>query len=387
MKEETIEIINRKFSLYFGEEGTFYTAPGRINLIGEHTDYNGGFVFPGAVDKGIVAKIRPNWDRSVRVYSVDMDSYLEFGIDPGINPYEPWGYYIFGVYMEAIKRYGKDIPGIDAVFAGDVPLGAGMSSSAALESTFAYAINDIFQLGFDKLELARIGQAAEHNYCGVNCGIMDQFASIFGKAGSLIRLDCRSMEYKYFPFHPKGYRLVLLDSVVKHELASSAYNRRRASCETVVAAVKAAGHPSVEYLRDVDMAMLAEVKGKVSDEDYMRAEYVIEEIQRVLDVCDALERDDYETVGAKMYETHHGMSRLYEVSCPELDFLNDLARECGVTGSRVMGGGFGGCTINLVKDELYDSFISRAVRDFSAKFGHEPKVYPVVISDGARKLE
>ena len=334
-----------------------------------------------------MAKIRPNWDRSIRVYSVDMDSYLEFGIDPGINPYEPWGYYIFGVYMEAIKRYGKDIPGIDAVFAGDVPLGAGMSSSAALESTFAYAINDIFQLGFDKLELARIGQAAEHNYCGVNCGIMDQFASIFGKAGSLIRLDCRSMEYKYFPFHPKGYRLVLLDSVVKHELASSAYNRRRASCETVVAAVKAAGHPSVEYLRDVDMAMLAEVKGKVSDEDYMRAEYVIEEIQRVLDVCDALERDDYETVGAKMYETHHGMSRLYEVSCPELDFLNDLARECGVTGSRVMGGGFGGCTINLVKDELYDSFISRAVRDFSAKFGHEPKVYPVVISDGARKLE
>ena len=387
MKEETIEIINRKFSLYFGEEGTFYTAPGRINLIGEHTDYNGGFVFPGAVDKGIVAKIRPNWDRSVRVYSVDMDSYLEFGIDPGINPYEPWGYYIFGVYMEAIKRYGKDIPGIDAVFAGDVPLGAGMSSSAALESTFAYAINDIFQLGFDKLELARIGQAAEHNYCGVNCGIMDQFASIFGKAGSLIRLDCRSMEYKYFPFHPKGYRLVLLDSVVKHELASSAYNRRRASCETVVAAVKAAGHPSVEFLRDVDMAMLAEVKGKVSDEDYMRAEYVIEEIQRVLDVCDALERDDYETVGAKMYETHHGMSRLYEVSCPELDFLNDLARECGVTGSRVMGGGFGGCTINLVKDSLYDEFIAKAVREYAARFGHEPKVYPVVISDGARKLE
>ena len=294
---------------------------------------------------------------------------------------------MFGVCREIIKRCGDVLKGFDAAFAGDVPLGAGMSSSAALESTFAYAINDIFQLGFDKLELARIGQAAEHNYCGVNCGIMDQFASIFGKAGSLIRLDCRSMEYKYFPFHPKGYRLVLLDSVVKHELASSAYNRRRASCETVVAAVKAAGHPSVEYLRDVDMAMLAEVKGKVSDEDYMRAEYVIEEIQRVLDVCDDLERDDYETVGAKMYETHHGMSRLYEVSCPELDFLNDLARECGVTGSRVMGGGFGGCTINLVKDELYDSFISRAVRDFSAKFGHEPKVYPVVISDGARKLE
>ena len=154
-----------------------------------------------------------------------------------------------------------------------------------------------------------------------------------------------------------------------------------------MAAVKAAGYPVVEYLRDVDMKMLSEVKGKVSDEDYMRAEYVIEEIQRVLDVCDALERDDYETVGQKMYETHHGMSRLYEVSCEELDFLNDLARECGVTGSRVMGGGFGGCTINLVKDELYDGFIAKAKKEYAAKFGHEPKVYPVVISDGARKLE
>ena len=242
-------------------------------------------------------------------------------------------------------------------------------------------------LGIDKFELARIGQSTEHNYCGVNCGIMDQFASIFGKAGSLMRLDCRSMEHKYYPFHPKGYRLVLLDSVVKHELASSAYNKRRASCEHVVAALKAAGHPKVEFLRDVDMQMLSEVKGKVSDEDYMRAEYVIEEIQRVLDVCDALERDDYETVGQKMYETHHGMSKLYEVSCEELDFLNDIARECGVTGSRVMGGGFGGCTINLVKDELYDAFIARAKKEYAAKFGHEPKIYPVVISDGARKLE
>ena len=202
-----------------------------------------------------------------------------------------------------------------------------------------------------------------------------------------MRLDCRSMEHKYYPFHPKGYRLVLLDSVVKHELASSAYNKRRASCEHVVAALKAAGHPEVEFLRDVDMQMLSEVKGKVSDEDYMRAEYVIEEIQRVLDVCDALERDDYETVGQKMYETHHGMSKLYEVSCEELDFLNDIARECGVTGSRVMGGGFGGCTINLVKDELYDAFIARAKKEYAAKFGHEPKIYPVVISDGARKLE
>lgn len=214
---------------------------------------------------------------------------------------------------------------------------------------------------------------------------MDQFASVFGKEGSLIRLDCRSLEYKYFPFHPVGYKLVLLDSVVKHELASSAYNKRRQSCENAAAAIHR-NHPEVEFLRDATMDMLNEVKGDISAEDYMRAEYVIEEVQRVLDVCDALEKDDYETVGKKMYETHHGMSKLYEVSCEELDFLNDVAKKCGVTGSRVMGGGFGGCTINLVKEEKYDAFVKEAFESYTAKFGHEPKLYNVVISDGARKL-
>lgn len=381
------EKIHSQFEKHFGGSGTFYASAGRINLIGEHTDYNGGFVFPGAIDKGMMAELRLNGTDKVRVCSVDLNDYAEFGFAETDAPAASWARYVFGVCREIIKRCGDVLKGFDAAFAGDVPLGAGMSSSAALESTFAYALNDMFGLGIDKFELARIGQSTEHNYCGVNCGIMDQFASVFGKAGCLMRLDCRSMEYKYYPFHPKGYRLVLLDSVVKHELASSAYNKRRASCEHVVAALKAAGHPEVEFLRDADMQMLAEVKGKVSDEDYMRAEYVIEEIQRVLDVCDALERDDYETVGQKMYETHHGMSKLYEVSCEELDFLNDIARKCGVTGSRVMGGGFGGCTINLVKEELYDAFIDRAKKEYAAKFGHEPKVYPVVISDGARKLE
>lgn len=214
---------------------------------------------------------------------------------------------------------------------------------------------------------------------------MDQFASVFGKAGHLIRLDCRSLEYQYFPFKPEGYRLVLLDSVVKHELASSAYNDRRKSCENVVAAIQKE-HPHVEFLRDANMSMLDEVKEEVSAEDYMRAEYVIGEVQRVLDVCDALEQGDYETVGQKMYETHHGMSKLYEVSCEELDFLNDIAKECGVTGSRVMGGGFGGCTINLVKDELYDAFVEKAKAEYKTKFGRLPKVYDVVIADGARKL-
>ena len=275
--------------------------------------------------------------------------------------------------------------GFDTAFAGDVPLGAGMSSSAALESTYAFALNDMFNCGIDKFELAKIGQSTEHNYCGVKCGIMDQFASVFGKAGSLILLDCRSLEYKYYPFNPKGYKLVLLDSVVKHELASSAYNKRRISCETACAAIRK-NHPEVEFLRDATMDMLNAVKAEITEEDYMRAEYVIGEVQRVMDVCAALEVGDYETVGARMYETHHGMSKLYEVSCEELDFLNDCAKKNGVTGSRVMGGGFGGCTINLVKEELYDAFLWDAQETFKAKFGVSPKVYDVVISDGARKL-
>ena len=376
--------IRDKFQELFNTEGTVFASPGRINLIGEHTDYNGGFVFPGAIDKGMIAEIKPNGTGKVRAFSIDLNDYAEFGLNEEDAPKASWARYIFGVCREIIKRGGQ-IQGFDTVFAGDVPLGAGMSSSAALESTYAFALSELFSLGIDKFELAKIGQSTEHNYCGVNCGIMDQFASVFGKEGSLIRLDCRSLEYKYFPFNPVGYKLVLLDSVVKHELASSAYNKRRQSCENAAAAIRR-NHPEVEFLRDATMGMLNEVKGDISAEDYMRAEYVIEEVQRVLDVCEALEKGDYETVGQKMYETHHGMSKLYEVSCEELDFLNDVAKKCGVTGSRVMGGGFGGCTINLVKDELHDAFIKEAFESYTKKFGHEPKVYEVVISDGARKL-
>ena len=380
-----IEFVRSRFKKHFNDaEGSVYASPGRVNLIGEHTDYNGGFVFPGAIDKGMVAEIKINGTEKVRAYSIDLKDYVEFGLNEEDAPRASWARYIFGVCREMAKR-GAIVHGFDTAFAGDVPLGAGMSSSAALESTYAFALNDMFNCGIDKFELAKIGQSTEHNYCGVKCGIMDQFASVFGKAGSLILLDCRSLEYKYYPFNPKGYKLVLLDTVVKHELASSAYNKRRISCETACAAIRK-NHPAVEFLRDATMDMLNEVKAEITEEDYMRAEYVIGEVQRVMDVCAALEVGDYETVGARMYETHHGMSKLYEVSCEELDFLNDCAKKNGVTGSRVMGGGFGGCTINLVKDELYDAFLWDAQETFKAKFGVSPKVYDVVISDGARKL-
>ena len=373
------ENIKTAFSKRFGEGGAMYASAGRINLIGEHTDYNGGFVFPGAIDKCIAAQIKKNGTDKVRVFSIDINDYAEFGLKEEDAPKAQWARYIFGVCRETIKR-GFKVEGFDAVFAGNVPLGAGLSSSAALESCFAYAMNDMFNdNAIDKFELAKIGQSTEHNYCGVNCGIMDQFASVFGKKNCLMRLDCRSLEYQYFPFEPKGYKLVLVDSVVKHELVDSPYNKRRESCERVAAKL---GH---ETLRDAEMADLERIKPEISEEDYMRAKYVIEEKQRVLDVCEALQAGDYETVGDRMYKTHEGMSKLYEVSCEELDFLNDVAKKCGVTGSRIMGGGFGGCTINLVKDELYDNFIKTVKEEFCKKYGHKPKIYDVVISDGAHK--
>lgn len=381
-----MENIRKIFAEKFGTEGSVYASPGRINIIGEHTDYNGGFVLPGAVDKGMIAEIKFNDFEKCRVYSVDLKESSEFGLKEHDAPKEHWAKYIFGVCREIIKR-GGEIKCFDSVFSGDVPLGAGMSSSAALESTYAFALNDMLGLGFDKMELAKIGQATEHNYVGVNCGIMDQFASIHGKKGHLMRLDCKTGGFNYVPFDPEahGYKVVLVDTCVKHELVDSPYNRRRESCERAVKAIQVK-HPEVEFLRDAKVEWLDEVIGKITQEDYVRALYAIQEVDRLLTACDALEKGDYEIVGQKMYGTHIGMSVLYEVSCEELDFCNEVAKECGVTGSRVMGGGFGGCTINVVPVDKFDNFVKTVQERYKAKFDRECKIYPVVISDGARKL-
>ena len=383
-----LEYVRSRFIKHFdGKTGNVYASPGRINLIGEHTDYNGGFVFPGAVDKGIMAEVRPNGTDTIMCYSIDLKDRVEFKVDDPQGPHTSWARYIYGIVQE-MRKLGVDVKGFNTAFSGDVPLGAGMSSSAALESCFAFALNDLFgDNKVSKWDMVLAGQATEHNYCGVKCGIMDQFASVFGQAGKLMRLDCRSREFEYFPFNPEGYKLVLLDSKVKHELASSAYNDRRHSCENVVATLqKKYTDKKIETLRDADWAMLESVKGEVSEEDYLRATFVLGEKDRVLAVCDALEKGDYETVGKKMYETHHCLSKEYEVSCEELDYLNELAKENNVTGSRIMGGGFGGCTINLVKEELYDAFIANASEKYEAKYGRKPGVYNVVIGDGSRKI-
>lgn len=383
----TIDDVRTRFVKHLGGEqpGSVYASPGRINLIGEHTDYNGGFVFPGAVEQGMIAEVRPNGTRTIRAYSIDLKDYDEFSIDDEKGPRGTHFRFIYGVARE-MMALGVPVEGFDTAFAGDVPLGAGMSSSAALESTFAYAINDLFGEGkIGSMDLAKVGQATEHKYIGTNCGIMDQFISVHGKKGQLVRLDCQSGEFEYFPWHPKGYKLVLVNSCVKHELAGSPYNDRRKSCEDVVAAIKAF-KPEAQTLRDCTWEDLEKVKDEVGEVNYNRAKFVLGEVDRVLAVSDALKDDDYETVGEKMYETHYGLSQDYEVSCEELDFLVDIAQDCGVTGARLMGGGFGGCTINLVRSELYPTFIEQVTKQFYEKYGKNCKIIDVVIGDGARKL-
>lgn len=379
-------ILKERFASFFGE-GTprLFTAPGRINIIGEHTDYNGGFVLPGAVDKAITMAIVPNGTPFVNLVSIDHDdAHLFFRIG-GPQPKEQWASYFFGVIEEMRKR-GATVGGFNAVFGGDVPLGAGMSSSAALESCIGTALNALFDLHFTKEELAKIGQMTEHNYIGVRCGIMDQFASIFGQKGHVVRLDCRSLEYQLVPFNPKGVEIVLIDTMVKHLLASSEYNVRRAQCEEGVAVIKKY-LPHVELLRDVTMEELEAHRAEMDPMSFRRCAFVINENKRLMDACAAMEKGDFVEVGKLVYATHEGLSKEYGVSCPELDFIVNIAHEHeAVLGARMMGGGFGGCVIALVKKEGVADYIADVKKRYQVEFDKDPRVIEVEISDGAREI-
>jgi len=373
------------FAKYFGDgEPRFFTAPGRINIIGEHTDYNGGFVLPGAVDKAITMAIRPNGTDIVNLISIDHDDAAHFFRIGGPQPKEQWASYFYGVIEEMRKR-GATVGGFNAVFGGDVPLGAGMSSSAALESCVGTALNAIFNLKFTKEELAKIGQMTEHNYIGVRCGIMDQFASIFGQKGKVVRLDCRSLMYDLVPFNPKGIEIVLIDTMVKHSLASSEYNVRRAQCEEGVAVIKKY-LPNVELLRDVSIEELEAHRDEIDPMSFRRCAFVINENKRLMAACTAMEKGDFEEVGRQIYATHEGLSQEYGVSCPELDFIVNIAREHKeVLGARMMGGGFGGCVIALVKKEGVADYVADVKEKYMVKFDKDPRVIEVAISDGARE--
>jgi galactokinase len=372
------------FVRLFEKTPTMVLSPGRINLIGEHTDYNDGFVLPAAIDKKIVYAIAPNHTNQCNVHAVFTNETQSFSLD-AVKPTPGWINYLMGVVNQLQER-GYPVSGFDCVLAGDIPVGAGMSSSAAVEGGLVAALDILFGYNLNTMEMALIGQKAEHTFPGVKCGIMDQFANLHGKKDQVMLLDCRSLEFEYFPFNFPDYKIVLCNSMVHHSLASSEYNVRRLQCEEGVKAIQA-NHPALKSLRDASMQMLEEVRSQVSPVVYNRCAYVIAEIQRVQDATQLLKKGDLNAFGELMYATHEGLSKLYEVSCPELDFLVALARKRPeVAGARVMGGGFGGCTINLVKSEKVDEYLEYIQQHYQKEYGKIPEIYVTTIEDGTRVL-
>ena len=379
------EKIRKKFSSSFNKNPLIIRSPGRINMIGEHTDYNEGYVMPAAIDKEIVCAISTNYSNTCKVIASDLDESIEFDINKLTKSNKGWPNYILGV-IEQFQKRGLEIKGFDCVFGGDIPLGAGLSSSAAMECAFAYSFNLLFEHNLSKLELVKLSQAAENEFVGVKCGIMDQFASIHGKANKIFRLDCKTLDYTYFDFVLEEYRLVLCDTQVKHSLASSEYNTRRKECEAGVEIIQKHEN-NIHSLRDVTIEQLHKYKTEFDPVTFNRCKYVVEENNRVIDSCNLLKKGDLIGFGQNMNKTHEGLSKDYEVSCQELDFLYEKALASGmVIGSRMMGGGFGGCTINIVKIEMLDEFVKFMTHAYKNELGHELKTYIVKIENGTSKL-
>lgn len=379
------EKIRNKFTSLFKDDPMIVRSPGRINMIGEHTDYNEGFVMPAAIDKEIVCAIRPNHSKKCKIIASDLNDSVEFDIDSFGRSEKEWPNYILGV-IEQFQKKGLEVKGFDCVFGGDIPLGAGLSSSAALECAFAYAFNILFEYNLSKLELVKLSQAAENEFVGVKCGIMDQFASVHGKANKIFRLDCKSLDYEYFDFVLNDYQLVLCDTRVKHALAASEYNTRRQECEKGVATLQS-HYNGINSLRDVSIEQLQKHEYKFDPVIYKRCKFVVEEIDRVIDCCDLLKEGDLIGFGKNMFKTHEGLSSDYEVSCKELDFLKEKAAESGmVIGARMMGGGFGGCTLNIVKIDKLNQFINFMTDIYKSELGLELKTYIVKIEDGTSEL-
>lgn len=382
----TQQRIFNQYKQIYGQTPRLFRSPGRINLIGEHTDYNEGFVLPASIDKAVYFAIQPRNDDRVELHAADLNEFYSFTVEDLSKPAMSWPYYQMGV-LDQLKKLGKEIGGFQAVFGGDIPAGAGMSSSAALECCLLYALNEIFSLSLDRLEIVKLAQKAENEYVGVNCGIMDQFASVFGKKGSVIRLDCRDLAYEYFPFELEGHTLILCDTTVKHSLAGTEYNTRRMECEKGVAILKQY-YPEMNSLRDVTPDQVEAHREELGDGIYRRCRFMTREIRRVQEACDLLLQYKVEEFGRKMYETHDGLSYDYEVSCKELDFLVDFTRPLKeVAGARMMGGGFGGCTINLVAINAVDAFEEKIRKAYLEKFEKELPCYRVNIQDGTGEID
>ena len=378
--------IIEKFKELFNEEPYLFRSPGRVNLIGEHTDYNMGFVLPAAIDKTVYMAISPREDNNCKIFAYDMEDYFEGSIKEFGKSKKIWPNYLLGV-VDQLQKGGNIFNGFNCVFGGNIPIGAGLSSSAALEAGLAFALNYIYKLGIDKLTLVKMSQKAENEFVGVKCGIMDQFINVFGKSGHVLRIDCRSLEYVYFPFNYDNISIVLIDTNVSHSLASSEYNQRRKECSDGVKIIWE-DYPEVTSLRDVSLEILQEYKSKIDQVIYRRCKYVVEENDRLLKACEALSVHDLKEFGALMYQTHEGLSKDYEVSCRELDYLVELLKDNSkVYGSRMMGGGFGGCTINLIENDAINTITTKVKEEYKKTFGIEAKIYVTKISGGTNKIE
>ena len=357
-------------------------SPGRINLIGEHTDYNNGFVFPAAINKGIVSGIEKSNSEKCTVFAMDANELLEFSLE-NINPIKNggWKNYVLGVVAEILKTHTIE-RNFNIVFSGNIPVGAGLSSSAALENSIIFCLNTLFNLGLTKEEMIFISQRAEHTFANVKCGIMDQYASMFGQENAAIFLDCKTLESTIYPIDFKDYEILLINTNVKHSLDDSAYNKRRAVCEKIALML------NVLSLREVTEAQLDQIKSKVSSADFEKALYVIQENNRVLDASKALQKKELNVFGNLLYESHSGLQHQYKVSCEELDFLVEKAKENpNVLGARMMGGGFGGCTINIVKKNELVEFRKWITFAYYKQFFQQCSFYSLRLSKGTCEVK
>lgn len=380
-----VQSLINKFESHFQGNPRVFRSPGRINIIGEHTDYNQGFVLPAGVDKEIVVLMNPNNSDEFNLISVDQNQQVSFNLSNYQSIETGWAKYIIGVIDQALKAE-LPVKGFDCVFGGDIPIGAGLSSSAALECATLYGLNECFKLGLDSKQIALMAQAAENKFVGVNCGIMDQFASVFAQESHAIRLDCRDLSYQTFEIQFGDYGLLLIDSMVKHSLASSEYNLRRAECETAVETLSLK-FQGIASLRDANLEQLESIKDHLTLKVYNRAKYVIEEIERVSLACEAIDRNDLPELGKIIYASHNGLQHLYEVSCQELDFLVDFTRNNeAVLGARMMGGGFGGCTINLVRKDQIGRLKEEVTHAYQKRYGKTPNIYEVQTADGSSEV-
>lgn len=380
-----IQNLRTAYHAVYQGEPLLVRAPGRVNIIGEHTDYNEGFVLPAAIDKAIYVAIGKRADQEIHLRAQAFQAQVVTDLSSVRRSEISWANYPLGI-VDQLQKNGYHLGGFNLMFDGDIPIGAGLSSSAAVECATIFALNEIFQLNIPKIEMARLAQRAEQTFAGVMCGIMDQFASLFGKKDQVIKLDCRSLNYEYAPLKLDGYKIVLLNTNVEHALGASEFNTRRAECELGVSWVQA-HYPEVLSLRDATANMLEQCVAPKDEMIFRRCLYVVQEVERLLEAYKDLQRGDLAALGKKMLQTHAGLSEMYEVSCPELDFLVDAVRDHpAVLGARMMGGGFGGCTINLVRADAVDMLIETTSRAYRQAMGLELSAYIAQIEDGVSAL-